>query len=448
MDSTAVVTASNTAANSGISTPWIKKYGLLTTDEIAIFTLLDNVEDIQFDIFELDRMSNHRPLHYISWYLFRKHDFLEKFKIPEAKFRHWVTKVEQGYKPTNPYHNSIHAADVTHSMHYYVTRPRVWERLNSEERLATLIAPIIHDYMHPGVNNAFLISTINPLSLRYNDQSVLEHFHCASIFELMSRDEFNILSSLTPECRKQVRDLVISMVLATDMAMHFEWIGKFKNKLNGPGFNFDIRADRKLLLNMAIKCSDVNNPAKRLDQCKKWTELIMEEFFAQGDEERRRGVPVSMFMNREATDIPKCQIGFIEFIVQPLFEAWAGFMQEDAAVVMANIHNNKQYWKSRAEPQVSVVVPPTISRAMNNTTSESAAEEISIINNKLTTQQNRTDSRAISLASEPDQTRPEFLTSQSDRIPGRKSVTNIPSGPSLLATSLSVGTTPPIRNQR
>lgn len=105
------------------------------------------------------------------------------------------------------------------------------------------------------------------------------------------------------------------MVLATDMSQHFDWIGKFKTKMNGNGMQLDVKADRKLLLNMAIKCADVNNPSKPLDQCIVWTDLIMEEFFRQGDKEKSKGVSVSMFMARGQTDIPKCQL--VKNIVHP-----------------------------------------------------------------------------------------------------------------------------------
>ncbi|KAI8835578.1 phosphodiesterase 4D [Chytriomyces cf. hyalinus JEL632] len=74
----------------------------------------------------------------------------------------------------------------------------------------------------------------------------------------------------------------------------------------------------------------------------------MEEFFRQGDEELKRGVQVSMFMNRTTTDVPKCQIGFIDFIVLPLFEVWSAFMQEDVQTQMQNIAVNKHFWKEQA----------------------------------------------------------------------------------------------------
>ncbi|KAI9203251.1 uncharacterized protein BJ171DRAFT_425473 [Polychytrium aggregatum] len=332
-----------------------------------------NVNNINFDVEQLETASG-QSLYYIAWSIFRQHGFFEQFNIPEPIFLRWLKKVQHGYRGTNPYHNAVHASDVTHSMHFFVTRARIWSVLTPEEKLASIIAPIIHDYMHPGVNNAFLITTRDALTMRYNDLSVLENFHCASVLEFTQEEQYNLFVNMTVDQRKLVREMVISMVLATDMAAHFEWIGKFKNKMSGSGFNFENKADRKIMLNMAIKCADVNNPTKPLEQSKRWTELIMEEFFRQGDIERSRGIPISMFMNRETTDIPKCQIGFIDFIAQPLFDAWYSFMQEDIQILMDNIKGNKNYWKNKSEKVSFGPIKPTPSstESLSNTAKASA----------------------------------------------------------------------------
>ncbi len=70
----------------------------------------------------------------------------------------------------------------------------------------------------------------------------------------------------------------------------------------------------------------------------------------QGDQERAKNLPVSTFMDRATTLIPKCQVGFLDYIVTPLFEAWNGFMNEDGSFEgMANLVKNREYWKSAPE---------------------------------------------------------------------------------------------------
>ena len=40
-----------------------------------------------------------------------------------------------------------------------------------------------------------------------------------------------------------------------------------------------------------------------------WTDRVLKEFFFQGDSEKAAQVPVSMFMDKDTTNIAKMQIG-------------------------------------------------------------------------------------------------------------------------------------------
>lgn len=48
-------------------------------------------------------------------------NFLSRFRVNLDKLDGFLTAVEQGYtKLKNPYHNDIHAADVTQTLHYFI----------------------------------------------------------------------------------------------------------------------------------------------------------------------------------------------------------------------------------------------------------------------------------------------------------------------------------------
>jgi hypothetical protein len=53
----------------------------------------------------------------------------------------------------------------------------------------------------------------------------------------------------------------------------------------------------------------------------KWTELINEEFYQQGDEERRRRIDVSPFCDRHNQNVLKQSINFMDFVVRPVLAA-------------------------------------------------------------------------------------------------------------------------------
>ena len=90
-----------------------------------------------------------------------------------------------------------------------------------------------------------------------------------------------------------------------DTTSHFTYINKLKGKITASSLNFESQEDRALVLDMAIKCADLNNPTKSIEKCKNWAFRVMEEFFQQGDKERWAGLPVSKFMDRHDTNLSK-----------------------------------------------------------------------------------------------------------------------------------------------
>ncbi len=65
------------------------------------------------------------------------------------------------------------------------------------------------------------------------------------------------------------------------MAQHFQYINKLKGKIAASSLRLEDPADRSLVLEMAIKCADLNNPSKPTEQCTKWAYSVMQEFFVQ-----------------------------------------------------------------------------------------------------------------------------------------------------------------------
>ncbi|KAI9138921.1 hypothetical protein BKA69DRAFT_1088657 [Paraphysoderma sedebokerense] len=339
-------------------------------NDVEIKNLLGKVGSWDFDVFELTQLTDGRPLFYLGYYLFEHYNFKQQYQIEDYKLRNFLMKVEAEYLPTAPYHNSIHAADVTQTLNYFMSTLGMGELLTPEERFASIIAACVHDISHPGVNNIFLIETSSDLAIRYNDQSVLENYHCATAFDILLNDtSCNILSSVQPIAKlKNIRSNIVKMVLATDMSGHFEYISKFKNKINGSGIDIKDPKDRQLLMDMAIKCADISNPTKNLKLCQKWADRILEEFFLQGDEEKKRGLPVSRFMDRTNTVVSKCQIGFIDYIVLPLFEAWDMYMNEDGSFqAMSNIAKNREFWKEQQDATPIIVVNPNATAVVPST---------------------------------------------------------------------------------
>ena len=53
--------------------------------------------------------------------------------------------------------------------------------------------------------------------------------------------------------------------------------------------------------------------------------MLLDEFFAEGDDEKAMGLDVGAMNDREKVVIPKAQVGFINFITKPLWTMWRDF---------------------------------------------------------------------------------------------------------------------------
>lgn len=279
--------------------------------------------------------------------LFRFHNFEAVLGIPSAKMARFLMKVESSYRKSNSYHNSTHAADVMHAMNFFVTNLGMGSLIEPEEIFAALVAASVHDIDHPGYNNNFLVATKAPIALRYNELAVLENYHCAKAFEIMKQLDCEILEHLDSDQYQTVRNTIICMVLATNVSGHFEYMTRFKNQFHRTGMELDDPASRQLMLEMAMKCADLSNVCKKTSLSIHWTALITNEFFLQGDEEKRLGLPCSPLTDRDTVSVSKSQMGFIDIIVVPMFELWAKFWGDRVSKFPAieNLHANRLYWK-------------------------------------------------------------------------------------------------------
>jgi len=86
--------------------------------------------------------------------------------------------------------------------------------------LAAIVSALCHDVDHPGLSNGYLVNTKAEMALLYNDQSVLENHHVAETFLLLREEELDIFRHFSDTDYRHVREIIIKMVLATDMATH------------------------------------------------------------------------------------------------------------------------------------------------------------------------------------------------------------------------------------
>jgi len=296
--------------------------------------LLTKINDYNFPVFEYFK-STSRPLLTMSYHIFVKSGLLSRLHLSVNQFLNFMSAVEDGYHPEHQFHNAEHASDVLHCMYYFSTIPNIATCFKDLDYLGMYMAASIHDFDHPGVSNKFLITAGDPLAELYNDKSVLENHHCSAALKLLNKPSNNFIERLDKEKKRELRETIIELVLATDLSGHFSYLTSFKKKLLDT-LICNTREDKLLLMQMMIKCCDVSNPTKSRNIYKGWINRVMSEFFTQGDKEKQLNMPVSPFCNRDNANMYSCQKGFIDFVAAPIFEAVGEYISKYQVGINAN----------------------------------------------------------------------------------------------------------------
>lgn len=271
--------------------------------------------------------------------------------------RLYFAEISRGYLD-NPYHNCLHGTDVLQSCSVMMSHKKLQPLLDPAHKLALLIAAAIHDFRHPGVSNKFLQATEADEAITWNDNSVLENMHVSEAFRLMRKPGLDLLGSVLHELRVVLRKMIIELVLSTDLAVTFKYISNMKSAVEqDPELEKDESATAVMC--MVLKCCDVSHPSKPLQLHLNWTERIGEEFFRQGDREKKLGLPVSPLCDRDDFNLPKAQMGFIDFVVLPQYRPVAEFLETDEwlrRVGVSRAHWERELERPPPAPRTAVVV--------------------------------------------------------------------------------------------
>ena len=281
-----------------------------------------------------------------------KHQLLTPCVVEKKSFVTYINKVCDTYNDV-PYHNCIHGGDVLQGLHsLLVQSPVLREATPPNVMFACLMAALVHDVGHVGRTNHFLVQTETEVALLYNDQSVLENMHIATALQLTKETGCNIFAFFNKEDKREVRSVWISMILATDMAHHMAGVHELSlavtaAKIESKECNMITPKKLVTTLGYLLHACDLSNPTKPFPIYNEWTGRVMEEFFAQSSEEKKKGIEITL-PEKETANIPAFQIGFIRFIT-PFFEALHAIKDIDMAEQLSNLKKNLEHWtKKRA----------------------------------------------------------------------------------------------------
>jgi len=77
-----------------------------------------------------------------------------------------------------------------------------------------------------------------------------------------------------------------------------------------------------------------------------WLDCLLEEYFNQSDKEKEEGLPVAPFMDREKVTKPTAQIGFIKFVLLPMFEQVSKLFPQLYDVMVEPLKSARDHWEN------------------------------------------------------------------------------------------------------
>ncbi|KAF4670905.1 hypothetical protein FOZ61_007915 [Perkinsus olseni] len=295
-----------------------------------------------------------------AYSVFDRWGFVGEGKLVEAsKLWGFINLIATDYHADNPYHNFYHAYQVMSCVGYVLYKAGCSARPGPAgardvictplEEFSLLIGALCHDVNHPGLNNDYFIKGRRHLAVRYNDTAVLENMHAARTFELLLGGAVDFTSSWPaaeepgePSDYELFRQTVIAVILATDMKVHFDITIKLQELLldyngsneerhgqAGEWIDGALAESRPTLLQGIVHAADISNPLMPYDEYYNWSYRVVSEYYRQAEAERMEGLPFAPFMAHRPDDtleLAKLQVGFISFVVSPLWNTLDGLL--------------------------------------------------------------------------------------------------------------------------
>jgi hypothetical protein len=321
----------------------------------------------EFNIFELEKKVGHKNvLPIMGRILLDSFGLINDKIMPIDKLDSFLISIANQYFTTTLYHNSLHGSDITHTICLFFNNSNAEEVCHTKaiDLLSIIVSGLGHDIGHPGLTNNFQVNSLSDLAITYNDNSCLENYHLAKLFKTLRKEETNIFEKLTTQDFKKIRKKMVSEVLATDMAIHGKIINNIRSKI--PEYllqnnnnsethkKFELISDinneetteeeKQALLDYFIHAADLGHNTKKFSISLKWVELLSKEFWLQGDKEKKMNLSVSFLCDRDNTDVPKSQVGFIGGFVLPTYHFLVS-MFPSLSYTTDNAKNNMKEWQ-------------------------------------------------------------------------------------------------------
>ncbi|XP_074131008.1 rod cGMP-specific 3',5'-cyclic phosphodiesterase subunit beta isoform X2 [Sminthopsis crassicaudata] len=283
---------------------------------------------------------------------------VKKFQIPQEVLVRFLYSVSKGYRRIT-YHNWRHGFNVAQTMFTLLMTGKLKSYYTDLEAFAMVTAGLCHDIDHRGTNNLYQMKSQNPLA-KLHGSSILERHHLEFGKFLLSEESLNIYQNLNRRQYEHVIHLMDIAIIATDLALYFKKRTMFQKIVDeSKGYEdkkswveyLSLETTRKeIVMAMMMTACDLSAITKPWEVQSKVALLVAAEFWEQGDLERTvlDQQPIPMMDRNKADELPKLQVGFIDFVCTFVYKEFSRF-HEEIQPMFDRLQNNRKEWKSLAD---------------------------------------------------------------------------------------------------
>uniref|UniRef100_A0A8D0WQC9 Phosphodiesterase n=1 Tax=Sus scrofa TaxID=9823 RepID=A0A8D0WQC9_PIG len=227
------------------------------------------------------------------------------------------------------------------------------------EALAMVTAAFCHDIDHRGTNNLYQMKSQNPLA-KLHGSSILERHHLEFGKTLLRDESLNIFQNLNRRQHEHAIHMMDIAIIATDLALYFKKRTMFQ-KIVDQSKTYETQQEwtqymmleqtrKEIVMAMMMTACDLSAITKPWEVQSKVALLVAAEFWEQGDLERSvlQQNPIPMMDRNKADELPKLQVGFIDFVCTFVYKEFSRF-HEEITPMLDGITNNRREWKALAD---------------------------------------------------------------------------------------------------
>ncbi|NXN17449.1 PDE6C phosphodiesterase, partial [Indicator maculatus] len=290
--------------------------------------------------------------------LFFEINVVEKFKVPAEVLTRWMYTVRKGYRDIT-YHNWRHGFNVGQTMFTLLMTGRIKKYYTDLEAFAMVAAAFCHDIDHRGTNNLYQMKSAAPLA-KLHGSSILERHHLEYSKTLLQDESLNIFQNLNKRQFETVLHLFEVAIIATDLALYFkkrtmfqkivDAIEKMESEEEAIKYISIDPTKKEVIMAMMMTGCDLSAITKPWEVQSKVALMVANEFWEQGDLERTvlQQQPIPMMDRNKGDELPKLQVGFIDFVCTFVYKEFSRFHKE-ITPMFDGLQNNRVEWKTRAD---------------------------------------------------------------------------------------------------